>query len=165
MGFLVSTARAAPDVSIAGFLSDIEKVLVKVRDAADVDDLPPLKNIQLRIATTLSKSADGSLKFRVIEAGADLSNESKQEINLELRPPQPADKSKVSVSILPLADAIIDAARDVKKAMSGDPPLHLGKLEASVEFTVKKEASGTLLFVGAKAGSEDSQKILITFGE
>lgn len=162
----VTASRAAgSDVSIDQFLTQIQTVLVKIRDSADVDALPELKSITVKMRAGLKREADGTLKFHVLEAGADVSDESVQEIDLELGPPQPADKSPVVASVLPLADAIINAARDVKKAATRDPPLHLRKLEASVEFTVEKEASGVLIFVGAKTGSKNVQKIVITFSE
>jgi hypothetical protein len=153
------------DVSLEDFLSDVQKVLIKVRDASDVDALPKLTAVHLTIRTTLKREADGSLKFHVIEAGAKGSDENIQELRLELRPPDPADKSPVAASVAPLADAIIDAARNVKRAATRDPPLHLTALEASVEFTVEKEASGNIVFVGAKVGSRDTQQIVISFGK
>jgi Trypsin-co-occurring domain 2 len=162
---LKPSAASAADVPIDDFLSDIQKVLIKVRDASDVDALPALTAVHLTIRTTLSREANGSLKFHIIEAGAKGSDESVQEIRLELQPPGAADKSPVAASVAPLADAIIDAARNVKKATTRDPPLHLTALEASVEFTVEKEASGNLVFVGAKAGSKNTQKIVISFGK
>ena len=159
-----SIANAA-DVPLDDFLSDIQKVLIKVRDASDVDALPAFAAVHLTIRTTLSREANGSLKFHVIEAGAKGSDESIQQIRLELRPPSPANKSPVAASVAPLADAIIDVARNVKKAATRDPPLHLAALEASVEFTVEKEASGSLVFIGAKAGSKNTQQIVISFGK
>jgi hypothetical protein len=166
LGLWVNGAHAASgDVSIDSLLVDVQTVLVKVRDAADVEDLPVLKSVTLTISAGLTRSADGSLRFHVLEAGAEASGESAQELLLDLGPPEPADKSPVSIPILPLADAIINAARDVRKAASREPPLHLHKLEASVEFTVEKSASGSLLFMGAKVGTRNAQKIVLRFGE
>jgi hypothetical protein len=71
----------------------------------------------------------------------------------------------VGASVIPLADAIIDAARQVKKASEGKPPLHLAMLEASVEFSVEKEASGTIVFLGAKVANRNTQKIVLIFGK
>lgn len=155
----------AADVPLDDFLSEIQKVLIKVRDASDVDALPALTAVHLTIRTTLSREANGSLKFHIIEAGAKGSDESIQEIRLALQPPSASDKSPVAASVEPLADAIIDAARNVKKAATRDPPLHLSALEASVEFTVEKEASGNLVLVGAKVGSKNTQQIVISFGK
>ena len=158
------SGAATGDISIDELLSDIQKVLIKVRDASDVDALPALTSIDLTLRATLTREANGSLKFHILEAGAKGSDESVQEIHLQLRPPEPADRSPVAASVAPLADAIIDAARSVKKATTRDPPLHLTTLEAIVEFAVEKEASGSIVFVGARAGSQNSQKINLTFG-
>lgn len=152
-------------VPIDELLSDIQKVLVKVRDASNEDALPELIAVTLTLRTTLTREANGSLKFHILEAGAKGSDESVQELRVQLGPPEPADKSPVVVSILPLADAIIDAARSVKNAATRNPPLHLTSLEATVEFTVEKEASGSIVLFGAKAGSRNTQKIVVTFGK
>jgi hypothetical protein len=158
-------AADAPDIPIDELLSDIQTALVKVRDASDVDALPTLTAVHLTLRAALTREANGSLKFHILEAGAKGSEESIQELRLQLRPPQAADKSPVSKSVIPLADAIIDAAREVKKAATRNPPLHLTTLEASVEFTVEKEASGSIVFFGAKAGNRNTQKIILTFGK
>jgi Trypsin-co-occurring domain 2 len=152
------------DVPLDQLLSDIQKALIKVRDASEIDALPPLSTIHLTLRATLKREADGSLKFHVLEAGAKASDESVQELHLQLEPPDAPDKSPAGASVAPLADAIIDAARSVKKAATGNPPLHLAKLEARVEFTIEKEA-GFIVFVGAKANSQNIQEIVLTFGK
>jgi hypothetical protein len=156
---------ATADVSIDQLLSDIQKVLIKVRDASEVDALPALSTVHLTLRATLKREADGTLKFHIIEAGAKISDESVQELSMELEPPSASDKSPVGVSVMPLADAIIDAARSVKKASTRNPPLHLAKLEAKVEFTIEKEASGSIVLVGAKANTQNTQEIILTFGK
>ncbi len=121
--------------------------------------------VNLTLRAKLSREADGSLKLHILEAGGSVSDESVQELRLQLGPPEPSDKSPVAASALPLADAIIDAARNVKQAANRDPPLHLVKLEASIEFTVQKEASGSIVLVGGKAGRQDTQQITLTFAQ
>jgi Trypsin-co-occurring domain 2 len=152
-------------VPIDELLSEIQAALIKVRDASEVDALPALTAVHLTLRATLSREAGGSLKFHVLEAAAQRSDESVQEIRIQLRPPADEDKSPTAASLVPLADAIIDAARSVKKAATGDPPLHLITLEASIEFTVEKEASGSIAFFGAKAGNRNTQQIILTFGK
>jgi hypothetical protein len=82
-------------IPIDELLLNIQKALIKVRDGSDVDALPPLTAVHLTLRTTLTREADGSLKFRVLEAGAKGSDESVQELHLDLPPPDPSDKSPV----------------------------------------------------------------------
>jgi hypothetical protein len=152
-------------VPLDQLLSDIQKVLINVRDASDTDALPAMTAVNVTLRGTLSRQADGSLKFYILEASAHVTDESVQELRLQLGPPEPSDKSPVSASAAPLADAIIDAARNVKRAANRDPPLHLVKLEASIEFTVEKEASGSIVLLGGKAGRADTQQITLVFSE
>ena len=152
-------------VPLDQLLSDIQKVLIKVRDASGVDALPAMTAVNLTLRGTLSRQADGSLKFYIFEGGARASEESVQQLRLQLGPPEPSDRSPVTASVMPLADAIIDAARDVKRAATRDPPLHLIKLEASIEFTVEREVSGSIVLVGGKVGDVNTQQITLTFAE
>jgi hypothetical protein len=146
-------------------LSDLQKVLIQVRDASVTDGLPALASIRLTLRATLNKEANGSLKFHILEANAKDTDENTQELRLQLEPPRDSDQAPINASLAPLADAIIDAAKSVKAAESRAPPLHLTTLEASVEFTVEKEASGSIAFFGGKAGNRNTQQIILTFGK
>jgi hypothetical protein len=159
-------------VSLDALLSDVQKVLVKVRDTTSDDpSMPTLKDVRLELKASLQKTADGTLKLYILDTGASASGTTVQEIHLELSPPQPSDKSPVAASVAPLAEAIIDAARSVKLAASRDPPLHLKKLEATIEFTVEKEATGSAGFhilpvsfdFGGKLTSSNTQHVTLTF--
>lgn len=79
----------------------------------------------------------------------------------------------MAASVAPLVEAIVGAARDVKKAETRDPPLHLVKLEAEIDFEIKKTSSGSFGFdlipisadVGGKLGQTGVQRITIIFSE
>jgi hypothetical protein len=162
---IIAQARAidGPTVPLDELLSDIQQALIKVRDASDTDNLPPLTAVQLTLRATLTQEGGASLKFHILDANFIGSDERVQELRLTLKPPQEADQSPTAAAVMPLADAIIDAARSVKKAMTREPPLHLNTLEASVEFTVEKGASGSILFFGGKGGTRNAQQIILTF--
>lgn len=150
-------------------LTDIQKVLIKVRDATASDLLPALSDVNLDLRVLSAKDASGTVKLYVVEGGAGVKATTAQEIKLDLGPPEPSDKSQVSSSVAPLADAIIDAARSAKLAASRDPPLHLRRLEASIEFTVELDAKvggGFTIIpvsVEAKTSSANTQLITLVF--
>jgi hypothetical protein len=170
---LASARAEGTGVPLDQLLSDVQQVLIKVRDAADGESLPVLASVNLVLRTSLVKQADGSIKVVILDAGANISDETVQEIRLTLQPPRRSDKSPVAGSVKPLADAIIDAARSVKRAANRDPPLHLVKLEASIAFTVEKEVGVSAGFrilpitidLGGKAKGTNVQQINLIFGE
>jgi hypothetical protein len=172
----VSGAGAALSADTGGvaldqLLSDIQQALIKVRDADDVSAQLRLENVRLNLRGTVAYDASGGVKLLVVSLGGGGSETSTQEIELTLEPPRAADRSKVSASAAPLADAIIEAARDVKRAASRDPPLHLKELSATISFTVEKHVDGSAGFhilpvtidMGGKVRKEDVQKITIAF--
>jgi hypothetical protein len=152
-------------------LSNIQQTLIKIRDAVDADSLPTLQSVNLDIQASIVREANGQIKVVILEVGGHGSIKTTQEIKLTLAPPSPGDRSKVSASVAPLADAIIEAARAVKLAASREPPLHLAKLEATIAFAVEKGVSGSGGFrivpitvdLGGKVAQSDSQKITLTF--
>jgi hypothetical protein len=174
LAVLFSSAPVCADVSgvsLDAVLSDVQTVLVKVRDATKTDSLPELQAVRLDLRASLQRQADGSFKLFVIEAGAKVSDTTIQEIRLELEPPKAADKAQVAASAAPLANAIIEAARSVKSAEKRDPPLHLVKLEAKIEFTVEKgtNAGFTILpisvSIDGQLKNETSQTITLVFAD
>lgn len=167
------SAVAAEDgaMPIDRLLTDIQSTLIRVRDAADVESLPPLSKVTLILNASLTTTGGGKVELVIVEAGGSISNGITQEITLELAPPQDKDKSPVGASTDSLADAIVEAARAVHKAAERTPPLHLKRLEASIAFTVKKDANAgsgfKLLPVTAqlegKIENHDRQTAIIEF--
>jgi hypothetical protein len=171
---LSSTSSADADdsgLSLDALLTDVQRVLIKVRDATQSDDLPTLKAVHLDLKAAVEKEADGTVKLYVLEVGTNAKSDTVQEIKVDLTPPQPADKSPVSASVAPLADAIIGAARSVKQAGSRDPPLHLKQLEATISFAVERAANGSAGFhllpisfdLTGKIQSSSVQQVSIVF--
>jgi hypothetical protein len=154
-------------------LSSVQQTLIKIRDAAQTDSLPALQSVELDVRASLVREGSGSVKLVILELGARTSEETTQEIKLTLVPPGSGDKSKTGASVAPLADAIVEAARAAKRAATGDPPLHLAKLEATIAFAVEKGASGSGGFqllpitvdLGGKVKQSNIQRITLTFGK
>jgi hypothetical protein len=163
--------HADSGVSLDKLLSDIQRTLIKVRDTSDISSLLRLETVKLNLRGTVAYNAEGKATLFIVDLGGGGSESSAQEIDLTLEPPRPGDRSRVSGSTAPLADAIIDAARDVKQAASREPPLHLKELSATISFTVEKSAdvsAGLKILpvtaeIGGKLKREDVQKITIVF--
>jgi hypothetical protein len=83
----VQPLYADTNLPLDGLLSDIQKVLVKVRDSTNDDaNMPPLKDVHLELITSLEREADGSVTFYVLDVDADTSDKTLQEIQLDLGP-------------------------------------------------------------------------------
>jgi hypothetical protein len=151
----------------------IYSILVSASVLSGIPDLRaetvgvPLDDLLSGIQNVLIKVKDA------VDADDLPSQESTQELRLELEPPRVEDKAPVAASVAPLVEAIVGAARDVKKAETRDPPLHLVKLEAEIDFEIKKTSSGSFGFdlipisadVGGKLGQTGVQRITIIFSE
>lgn len=168
---VIGSAQAAQDVPVDQLLKSVQKTLIRVRDKGDDVDLPKLTNVTLLLRTAVVEKAGGKMSLVVLDFGASASKETIQEIKLELGPPLLEDKSRVSAATDSLADAIVAAARSVTRAQKEDPPLHLRKLTASLQFVVKAEgeagANFTLLPVTAALGGQvnqsNTQVVIIEF--
>lgn len=165
-------AVADTGVVVDKLLTEVQKTLIKVRDAGDEIDLPPLEKATLNLKTSLVAGGNGKISLFIIEFGSDVSKESVQELQLVLEPPKDSDVSPVSAASDTLAEAIISAATAVVRAKNQQPPLRLAKLTASVSFVVKTDTGGGVSFailpitvdLGAQVATESAQQIVLVFG-
>ena len=170
--FSSHSAIAAERVSVDQLLTSVAKTLVRVRDKGEDAELPPLKAVTLVLRTAVMEEADGKISLVVVDLGGSKSQETTQELKLELGPPQSADEFPVSAAPDLLADAIVEAARSAKRAQTRKPPLHLRKLTATLQFVVKAEGGGGINFtllpvtvsLGGKITQDNTQSVVIEFG-
>lgn len=134
-----TTAKADSGVVVDELLTDVQKSLLRVRDAVEEQELPPLQKVTLRLNSSLVKQVNGKISLFIVEFGANVAEEAVQEIKLELGPPRPSDETEVSDEADALADAIVSVAKAVQQAASRQPPLHLRKLTATIRFVVTSD--------------------------
>ena len=174
MAFLViipSIAMAEDNVVLDELLTEIQKTLIRVNNSIEKDQLPPLNKITLKLKSSLVTKADGKVSLYIVQLGSRVTNETVQEIHLELKPPEPSDAALVQSIEDSLATAIIEAAKSAHKASHRKPPLRLSKLTATVRFVVRTQGGGGVSFkllpVTVKLGGEvrdvSTQQIIIEF--
>ena len=166
-----SIGMAEDNVVLDELLTEVQKTLIRVNNSIEKDQLPPLNKITLKLKSTLVTKADGKVSLYIVQLGATVTNETVQEIHLELKPPKPTDAAMVRSLEDTLATAIIEAAKSAHKASQRKPPLRLSKLTATIRFVVKTEGGGGVNFkllpvtvkLGAKVKDVSTQQIIIVF--
>ncbi|MGD9055393.1 MAG: hypothetical protein PVJ41_01200 [Desulfobacterales bacterium] len=169
--FTHSIGMAEDNVVLDELLTEVQKTLIRVNNSIEKDQLPPLNKITLKLNSTLVTKADGKVSLYIVQLGATVTNETVQEIKLELKPPKPSDAALVRSIEDSLATAIIEAAKSAHKASQRKPPLRLSKLTATIRFVVKTEGSGGVNFkllpvtvkLGGKVRDAATQQIIIEF--
>jgi hypothetical protein len=169
--FAHSSGMAESNVVLDELLTEVQKTLVRVNTSIEKDQLPPLNKISLKLKNTLVTKADGKVSLYIVQLGATVTKDTVQEINLELKPPKPADAVSVQSIEDTLATAIIEAAKSAHKAAQRKPPLRLSKLTATIRFVVRAEGSGGVKFkllpvtinLGGKVKDVSTQQIIIEF--
>ncbi|MBW2432668.1 MAG: hypothetical protein JRF36_03630 [Deltaproteobacteria bacterium] len=166
-----SIGMAEDNVVLDELLTEVQKTLIRVNNSIEKDQLPPLNKITLKLKSTLVTKADGKVSLYIVQLGSTVTNETVQEIHLELKPPKTSDAALVQSIEDSLATAIIEAAKSAHKASQRKPPLRLSKLTAVVRFVVRTQGGGGVSFkllpVTVKLGGEvrdvSTQQIIIEF--
>ena len=142
-----STAvRIAEDQSIVieKLLSEVQKALLDVQARLKDSSFPELESVVLTVRTALAFSGTAKISYVVLSLGVGVQAEKVQELVLTLTPP-PRDSAVRTQSIAnQLADAIVEAAKGVRNAQGGKPPLRLQSLKASISFALTVEISGSV---------------------
>ena len=152
-------------------LTELQRTLVRVRDASNEEDLPPLTKATLNLKSVLNEEAGGEVSLFVIQLGSKVEKAAVQEIRLELGPPHDSDRSPASSASDLLADAIIQSTKAVKRARDGTPPLHLHKLTAAVRFVLSSDTGANAGFnilpvtvqLGGKVETQAVQELIVEF--
>ena len=86
----------------------------------------------------------GSVKLWVITLGGSLEQDSTQQIDIVLKPPQPGGSRKVSSGsvVKDLETAIMSVAEGVRKAGEEPNPLTLASFDVQITFAIKATANG-----------------------
>lgn len=138
---LQPTHADSTEVLVESLLSEITRTLVRVRDGADAEELPPLTSANLKIQSEFKASGGGGFSLWVIHAKAKVSRLAVQTLDIELSPPEPVDGGEVSDISDALAEAILAAATAARTAADGDPPLRMSSVKATIRFVVEKAGS------------------------
>jgi hypothetical protein len=168
-----SSARAAEGLPLADMIRETKVALLRVQDAAEARNLPPLANAVLELSTIQEVDASGSLKLVVVEIGGGPATEATSSISVTLVPPpagSPSDIASVRLADQ-LAQSILSAARALAEAKAGNPPLIAGEVKASIKFALVRAANGGLsltfppfeVSAGAKVKASEIQTITVTY--
>ncbi len=128
--------------AVEDLLTELQRSLVRVKDAVDEHELPLLSNVTLKLKTTMSASAGGSVSLFVVDLGAEITDSSIVDVTLHLKPPRDSDTTLASSVSDLLAEAVISSLRAVKVAERGIPPLHLDRLKVTIRFAVESTGAG-----------------------
>ena len=166
---------AQTEIPLDRLLTELQRTLVRVRDALADSDLPPFTSALLRVSSTLKRTRGGELALFVAQIDSDVKETSILEVQIELQPPRNSDSVPVSSTSDVLADAIIRASHTIKLAQRGSPPLRPRKLTAAVSFAASSSVGGgsdiRFEFLGidvgatarASSGRKQTHHIAITF--
>ena len=73
-----TTAKADSGVVVDELLTDVQKSLLRVRDAVEEQELPPLQKVTLRLNSSLVKQVNGKISLFIVEFGANVAEEAVQ---------------------------------------------------------------------------------------
>ena len=165
--------ESSSEILVNKLLTEVQRALLTVQNSTEKEDIPPLDSVTLQLSTQFVKEGGGKVNIYIVSLGAMVSEDASHTIRLKLSPPKPGTGANVSGNKISdqLAEAIKSAARAVKMAKAGNPPLNLTELSAEMKFVVQKEGAGGLSFVilpvtaelGGKLKSIEIHEISITF--
>ncbi|MFI5179785.1 MAG: trypco2 family protein [Thermoanaerobaculia bacterium] len=174
-------SKPTPVVSSDGV--EVQKILEEVQQALEASapelkksHLPPLDSVTLTLQASAVREVDGKINLWILSFGHSVQKEAVQELILTLTPPDPEKKmlgpTKPTLAAQ-LVEAILGAARGVENADSGNLPLKLQSLEASVAFVVVKDTSAggsfaiqpVTLSLGGDFKDKAVQKLRLVFKE
>lgn len=165
--------ESSSEILVNKLLTEVQRALLTVQNSTEKEDIPPLDSVTLQLSTQFVKEGGGKVNIYIISLGAMVSEDVSHTIRLKLSPPKPGTGANVSGNKISdqLAEAIKSAARAVRMAKAGNPPLNLTELSAEMKFVVQKEGAGGLSFVilpvtaelGGKLKSIEIHEISITF--
>ncbi len=173
-GSVMAPADAAEGAQLEAVIDTIREALNEAQ-THDVPGFPPLKQVSIRLQTTVARSAGGELRFLVFSLGSKVQAESASTVELALEPPE----TRPAETLLPaslkeaLASAINLAKVGVVKARRGTPPLAAKSVKIVLNFAVAVEGSGggsvKLLPLGidgtGRLSREKIHTIGLTFGQ
>lgn len=171
---ITSPAAAKPNnVLVEELVTEVQSAINKVQESAERENLPPLDSVLLTLSTQFIKDGSGNINLYLITIEGGASENEGHTLKMKLTPPKETQVEKVSGTGIAeqLASALINAAKAVKKAKLGEPPLKLSEMSANVKFVVEKKGGGKGEFsilpvtigLGGGLKAVETQEILVTF--
>lgn len=141
------------------FLRDIKAAVQEVQRHLEHENLS-IDKVELELKTTVDKKADGTLKFKIVEIGADVSHEDVQTLGISLKPGAGGVNLMAGISE-ELTDGIEATVAVTREAAQMQPPFHLDEATVSVEVGMTRE--GTVkIFVGGSTSRATSHTVTFT---
>jgi hypothetical protein len=175
--FLVSSAQSASaedTLPLADLVREVDVALLQVGEAEEAQqNLPKLEKAVLEVNTSIKKNLEGKFSLFVVEFGGKGSNEYASKVTLTLKPPPPGSQSNIGAAQLAdsLRESILAGALAIKAAKTGNPPLLVDNLVASVHFAIVRDGTGKLAVKfppfevsgGGGIGNSQVQTITVTY--
>ncbi len=138
---------AAAGASDSG--ADLTAVIDGVREAIleaqtrDVPGFPPLKSVEVKLQTTVSRSASGEVRYLVASLSSGVSADTTSTLELNLKPPEILHERGLSKETLKsaLASAIHLAKIGVSRAAEGAAPMPAKSVSIDLKFAVEVDGS------------------------
>ena len=136
-----TTVQAVID-QVKQALSDAQTELAKEK----LNNLPPLKQVDLALQTVIAEKAGGGFKFWIISVGGTLEKDRSQELDIALVPPSPGGPKQISTASLTqsMVQSIVSAAQGINTAGDGNIPLKTSSVVIKISFTVKLDGNAGL---------------------
>jgi NTP-dependent ternary system trypsin peptidase co-occuring protein len=129
--------------------ADLTAVIDGVREAIleaetrDVPGFPPLKSVDVKLQTTVSRSASGEVRYLVASLSSGVSADATSTLELNLKPPEIQRERTLSKETLKsaLANAIHLAKVGVSRAGEGAAPMATKSVSIDLRFAVELDAA------------------------
>ena len=156
-------------VTLEELLKEVKAALAVAERDAEQRNLLPLKSVELKIQTAVSKEQGGTFKLLVLKLGSKKTLSQTQTLKLTLTPPGPSkEKGGIATG---LSRVILSASEAVKTAQASDLGYEPQQVVAEYSFGIKGDRSGSFslevlpmsLEVGGASTLQATQTITVTF--
>ncbi len=142
------------------FLSEIKAALQAAQQQLEQERLKITK-LELKLKSAVEKKADGTLKFKIIELGADISKVNVLTLAISLKPtPAMTDLAAAGISE-ELAEGIAATVAVAREAAEMQPSFDLDESALAIEVGMTKTGTAKI-FVGGSIAKETSQTATFT---
>ena len=178
-GPVAAQANKPDGVDLGALVRVVNSALVEAQ-TKNVLGFPELKKAVLALSSTVTKEADGKVKFLIFSIGGSKGTEASVTLSVEMTPPATAPGGIAPSALNPqdlksaLALAINQAKAAFVQANQAGGKLKVSEVEIEVKFGVSKNANGgvdtgDLLPISfeltGKIAKEETQSITLTFGK
>jgi Trypsin-co-occurring domain 2 len=145
------------------FLAEVKTALQEAESELQAEGLKITK-LELALKTAVEKKVEGSIEFKIIELGADVTAASTQTFTIVLKPTPPsgADQADLARGLAEeLAQGIAATVAVTREAATIRPPFGLDEATIEVDIGMTKEGKAKI-FVGGSYSKETTHTATFT---